>query len=446
MRGADVEGAGQGVSGVSSAMDDRSRQSSKDDRENSSFPARFDAHCHLFNLKYLFLEAGEMILDAALGRYPLAPKADLLVPGSVQEVTIEGRLGDFLKWLKSLKEACAGSEEEHLDIVLSAARRHWRDGYRVAAIPLMMDIYYMFAPLMRSGDPPPVQTAPRSDVGIARIGEALREVNRFLHSADLGHELVDFIRDSLLQRHVGRSGNRLPPCTYHDTRGFAHHRDRLADLKFRRPRDLHPFFAVDPRRPGVVDAVVSGRFVGKDKLFQGVKLYPRMGFDPACEALEPLFDWCDRNRIPIVSHCAAQGFPPVGGHDGFGLPYSFLPVLERHPGLVVDFAHFGLYETPWADQVADLIGRYDHVYSDLSCYTRADQIPAFKAAYWDRPKVRERTMFGTDFDVFYLVGIGWTLDAYYDAFRMEKNPGAFGADDLVRMTSTTPRRFLSGVV
>lgn len=426
VRGARVEGLGQGVSGP--------------------FPARFDAHCHLFNLKYLFLEAGEMLLDVALGRYPLAPQVDSSVPGSVQEVTVEGRLGDFLKWLKSLKEACAGSEEEHLDIALSAARRHWRDGYRVAAMPLMMDIYYMFAPLMRAGDPPPVQAAPGADAGIARIGETLRRVDRLLRGAGLGRELSDFVRDSLVRRRAGRIGGRLPEATYHETRGFAHHRDRLADLKSRRPRDLHPFFAVDPRRPGVVEAVVSGGFVGKGKVFQGVKLYPRMGFDPACEALEPLFEWCGRNRIPIVSHCAAQGFPPVGGHDAFGMPCSFLPVLERHPELIIDFAHFGLYETPWADQIADLIERHDHVYSDLSCYTRADQIPAFKAAYWDRPKVRERTMFGTDFDVFYLVGIGWTLDAYYGAFRAERNPGAFSAEDLVLMTSTTPQRFLAAVI
>lgn len=421
-----MEGLGQGVS--------------------EPFPARFDAHCHLFNLKYLFLEAGEMLLDAVLGRYPLAPTIDATVPGSVQEVTVEGRLGDFLKWLKSLKEACAGSEEEHLDVVLSAARRHWRDGYRVAAMPLMMDIYYMFAPLMRSGDPLPVQAAPRVDVGIARIGEALRQVDRLLRGAGLGRELSDFVRDALLRNRVGGGGKRLPSATYQETRGFAHHRDRLADLKFRRPRDLHPFFAVDPRRPGVVDAVVSGEFVGKGKVFQGVKLYPRMGFDPACEALAPLFEWCDRNRIPIVSHCAAQGFPPVGGHDAFGMPSSFLPVLERHPELIIDFAHFGLYETPWADQIADLIARHDHVYSDLSCYTRAERIRAFRAAYWDRPKVRERTMFGTDFDVFHLVGIGWTLDAYYGAFCAERNPGAFSAEDLVLMTSTTPQRFLAAVI
>lgn len=412
----------------------------------SGFPARFDAHCHLFNLKYLFLEAGEILLDVALGRYPLAPEKDSSIPGSVQEVTIEGQLGDFMKWLKSLKEACAGSEEEHLDVVLSAGRRHWRDGYRVAAMPLMMDIYYMFAPLMRKGDASPVRKEPRSDAGTAGFGEAWRKAERLLRGAGLGRELSDFVRDALSRERVGRMGGRVPAATYHETRGFAHHRDRLADLKFRRPRDLHPFFAVDPRRPGVVDAVVSGEFVGKDKIFQGVKLYPRMGFDPACEALEPLFEWCDRTRIPIVSHCAAQGFPPVGGHDAFGLPCSFLPVLERHPQLIIDFAHFGLYETPWADQIADLIARYDHVYSDLSCYTRADQIPAFKVAYWDRPKVRERTMFGTDFDVFYLVGIGWTLDAYYDAFRAENNPGAFCAEDLLRMTSTTPQRFLAGVL
>jgi hypothetical protein len=55
-------------------------------------------------------------------------------------------------------------------------------------------------------------------------------------------------------------------------------------------------------------------------------------------------------------------------------------------------------------------------------------------------------MFGTDFDVFYLVGIGWTLDAYYGAFRAERNPGAFSAEDLVLMTSTTPQRFLASVI
>jgi len=414
----------------------------------TSGPTRFDAHCHLFNLKYLFLEAGDMLLDAVLGLYPHGADAGDPVPGSVQQVIAKGRIRDFLRWLKGLEESCAGSEEEHLDSVLFAGREQWGKDAAVATVPLMMDIYYMFAPLMRA-DSPPVESRPlksRVEVGLLRWGKALVELEVLLHGVGIRRDLVEFVRDTLHAHGTHPFDPHAPESSFHDTRGFAYHRHRLEELKFRRPTELYPFFAVDPRRPGVVDAVVSGEFVGRGKSFQGVKIYPRMGYDPACTALEPLFAWCDKNRIPVVSHCAAQGFPPVGGHDAFGLPSRFEPVLERHPNLIIDFAHFGLYETLWADQIVGLMERYDHVYSDLACYTRQDRIPAFRAAYWDNPKVRERTMFGTDFDVFYLVGIGSTLESYYRAFRDATNPGAFTEDDMVGLTSTVPGRFLSTVV
>jgi hypothetical protein len=55
-------------------------------------------------------------------------------------------------------------------------------------------------------------------------------------------------------------------------------------------------------------------------------------------------------------------------------------------------------------------------------------------------------MFGTDFDVFYLVGIGRALDSYHRAFLAAYNPGAFTDDDMESLTSTVPGRFLSTVV
>jgi hypothetical protein len=409
---------------------------------------RFDAHCHLFNLKYLFLEAGDMLLDAILGRYPMGGAPGASVPGSVQQVTAKGRIRDFLRWLKGLEEACAGSEEEHLDLVLAGCRESWGSSSPVATVPLMMDIYYMFAPLMHADSPPvdPMPKRTRMEVGLLRWGKALLELEALLHSVGIHRSLVEFVRDSLHANQSHPFDPHAPEPSYRDTRGFAYHRHRLEELKFRRPADLYPFFAVDPRRPGVVDAVVGGDFIGKGKPFQGVKLYPRMGYDPACAALEPVFDWCDKNRIPIITHCAAQGFPPVGGHDAFGLPSHYESVLARHKDLIIDFAHFGLYEARWADQIVDLMQRYDHVYSDLACYTREDRIPSFRAAYWDLPRVRERTMFGTDFDVFYVVGIGRTLESYHRAFRAAHNPGAFTDEDMTSLTSTVPGRFLSTVI
>ena len=99
--------------------------------------ARFDAHCHLFNLKYLFLEAGDMLLDAVLGSYPHEGAPGEVVPGSIQQVTAKGKIRDFLRWLKGLEEACVGSEEEHLDAVLAAGRKSWGAPSHLAAIPLM---------------------------------------------------------------------------------------------------------------------------------------------------------------------------------------------------------------------------------------------------------------------------------------------------------------------
>jgi hypothetical protein len=71
-----------------------------------------------------------------------------VVPGSLQQVTAKGKIRDFLRWLKGLEEACVGSEEEHLDAVLAAGRKSWGPQSHLAAIPLMMDVYYMFAPIL----------------------------------------------------------------------------------------------------------------------------------------------------------------------------------------------------------------------------------------------------------------------------------------------------------
>ena len=122
--------------------------------------ARFDAHCHLFNLKYLFLEAGDMLLDAVLGSYPHDGGQGEVVPGSLQQVTAKGKIRDFLRWLKGLEEACVGSEEEHLDAVLAAGRKSWGPQSHLAAIPLMMDVYYMFAPILYA-DSLPVAPMPK---------------------------------------------------------------------------------------------------------------------------------------------------------------------------------------------------------------------------------------------------------------------------------------------
>ncbi len=402
---------------------------------------RFDAHCHLFNLDYLFLESANMLFDVLNGHYPLVQKLDNSQGASTPHDSTKRSILDFLKWLKELEGAFVGGEEEHLDALLSKGRKHWRDGSSLAAVAHMMDIYYLFAPELPAGKAP-VELGHRPEPwwerGLERLEQALDQTQAQWRKLELVDHLVDFLRQKM-----SPSLDHSQDTTFHQTYGYSHHRKELEALKRRRPREVYPFFAVDPRRPGAVNAVVSGDVVGKGKLFQGVKLYPRLGYHPQCEALQPLFAYCADHGVPIVTHAAPHGFPLTGGNADFGHPRHFLPILERHPNLVIDFAHFGFYNDEWAEWIATLIGQFPNVYSDLACYTDDHELSKFRQTFWNRPKVRERTMFGTDFDVFYMVSVGKNLDNYYDAFGEN---GRFNGDELFAMSSTVPKQFLSTVV
>jgi hypothetical protein len=62
---------------------------------------RFDAHCHLFAIDYLVLEAGNMLWDAIRGRYPrmrVAGRRELEAGGP-------RTIREFLRWLYELGDA-----------------------------------------------------------------------------------------------------------------------------------------------------------------------------------------------------------------------------------------------------------------------------------------------------------------------------------------------------
>lgn len=120
--------------------------------------------------------------------------------------------------------------------------------------------------------------------------------------------------------------------------------------------------------------------------FAGIKLYPPMGFDPfpsdktLMAKNEILFDFCEKNAIPIVTHCDDQGFRmvPLNYSFEYTSPERWLKVLEKHPNLYLDFAHFGTqyyhgmieklkhHELSWRDMILFAMKEYPHVYSDLS--------------------------------------------------------------------------------
>jgi predicted TIM-barrel fold metal-dependent hydrolase len=363
----------------------------------------FDAHCHVFNLKYLFYELGEIVKDYLQGQYPNSlPEQSKDYPHSHPD-----SIRDLQTWLSQFAKASVRSEMENFCQIEKWSTDFWKDGRSFAAIPLMMDIYYLLA----------------QPVGANQVAITSKDRNKIV---------------SKLLKLIGWNE------PYFDTPGFRHHRKELIALSQKKRGQVFPFFAVDPRRTAVIQTILKGKLVGKSGPFYGIKLYPRLGVHPQCKDFWPLYAWCESNQIPITTHCDIVGFPPPFfetklkvNYGHWGEPSNFEPILKKHPKLILNFAHFGMSNESWPDQIAELMTRHPNVYSDLSCYTDIKKLRAFHSNHWLKPKVADKTMFGSDFDVFFAVSAGTSMQEYYESFKT-----VFSASDLERMSSETPKRFL----
>lgn len=62
-----------------------------------------------------------------------------------------------------------------------------------------------------------------------------------------------------------------------------------------------PFIHIDPRRKGVLELLKKSV---EEWGFKGVKLYPPLGYFPYDELLYPVYDYCKKNKLSIISHCS----------------------------------------------------------------------------------------------------------------------------------------------
>jgi len=235
-----------------------------------------------------------------------------------------------------------------------------------------------------------------------------------------------------------------PAPNYFDSAGFRHHRLALQSLVKRNPGTVFPFFAVDPRRPGVIDAVLQGSLVSTKGPFFGVKLYPRLGVHPDNPELRRIYAWCQANSIPIITHCDQIGFPPPPlekilkmDYGDLGDPENYRSILHDYPNLKIDFAHFGMSNGAWSRTILELMHQYPQVYTDLACYAVPDVIQTYVEHFKNDPRLAGRVLMGSDFDVMYFVAPGVTLGEYYENFKK-----AFSQHELEQMCDVAPRRFL----
>ncbi len=420
---------------------------------------RFDAHCHIFTLKYLLKEVKSLLHDVIQRTYPWdKPAANLI------QVTSESHIDEikaFLRQLFELLHSAFSSEEENLIFLQKEAKKEFPDD-KLLIIPLMMDVFYMLAyPLDKDEDV----------VSMNLLKEEIFEEEEFQELWDevLGDfkgylqnqaKLIVPKRGYVAERKIGialetideeRSvketflNKRLLAVKrstfngFYHTDGYCYHMENLMDLVKNRKGELFPFVAIDPRRPGIIKALLSGEFFQGEQRFYGVKLYPRMGYHPQCKPMEDVYKYCSDNGIPITYHCGMSGFPP--GTDWkyaeFGNPLNFEPVVKKYPNLKIDFAHMGSKsKLVWSHTVDRLVRENENVYTDFSCYTSYEDLAPMKEFWESNTNLKTRLMFGTDFDVMYLTD-RVTMKEYYDNFKQFFTP-----DELVAIMHDNPLRFL----
>jgi len=377
---------------------------------------RFDAHCHVFGLEYLKIELPaiirHLIRTKRITKIHLPSLMALIKPTDSHL----HELWELIQWIKEILKAAAGTEETNINKVMDCAAKFLPGATRpnVRAITLMMDIFYMFDSALPQG---------------ATLAQADKET-----LASEAPEVESLYQEIATFLHLKTPTNAL--TTKYDfvcSPGLAHQLAHLPGIP-----QTYPFLAVDPRRPGMVAEVCKGKLVSKNGPFYGIKIYPRLGYHPECAELQPLYAFCNTNSLPITTHCGKIGFPIWHtSSEDWGHPQQFWGILQRFPNLRLNFAHFGLLRDNWDPAVFETMQKFANAYSDLACCTEKARLDFFHSQYYSHHEVRERTMFGTDFDVMFFTDLAVPMEKYYENFTK-----AFTAQELTILCSAVPQRFL----
>lgn len=196
---------------------------------------------------------------------------------------------------------------------------------------------------------------------------------------------------------------------------------RLSDAHF---GTVVPFATVNPMAPGSVDEAMRAI---TELGFEGLKIYPRLGFPPDHpDLMERVYPEVVARGLPVMTHCSRGGVQGRFVDDYFAdlytEPAAYLPVLRAFPEMRLCLAHFG-GQTDWrayadgtepsgADnwqvQIRRMIGSgdYPNLWTDIS-YTLFhfdDYIPFLRLFLAgngpeDRAadRLRQRVLFGSDF-------------------------------------------------
>jgi len=214
-------------------------------------------------------------------------------------------------------------------------------------------------------------------------------------------------------------------------RAYADQLAELGQLKKTHPQTL-PFIHIDPRRDGIFDLLKKSV---EEWGFKGIKLYPPLGYFPYDERLYPIYEYCQKNNLSVISHCSPYNpvhfkgskkelFELLSKSDkpidtkgksrkklcsNFSHPNNYSRVLKDFSNLNICLAHFGSEyywdkyldnpneEDNWFVIIKEMLQKYDNLYSDISfTLNNEDFFPLLKVLLGNK-KLRNKILFGSDY-------------------------------------------------
>lgn len=222
-----------------------------------------------------------------------------------------------------------------------------------------------------------------------------------------------------------------------------------------------PFYAADPRHPDIVQRVKDN--LGPKK-FGGIKIYPNLGYAPDHERLMKVYDFCIKEKYPVLTHCSPGGIWRYGvarkvRRDNSG-PLNYQRILETkgYEQLTLCLAHFGGAEewakhlksrgqedeVPWVRTIYEMLasGKYPNLYADISYTVFTPKISGLEINLIDylkvmleHERVREHVLFGSDY---YMVERESVSEKEASILLRSR----LGEDLYKQIAHTNPRRFL----
>ena len=171
--------------------------------------------------------------------------------------------------------------------------------------------------------------------------------------------------------------------------------DRVAEICAEFPEQFVGFASVDFHKPSAAEEL--DRAISELGL-KGLKIHPQVqAFYPNEERWDPIWNVCEKHRLPIVVHVGQTGLGAgVAGGSGiaydYGRPMLMDMVAARHPELTVVMAHFGY---PWHLEVLASAMHKTNVWVDLSGWRPKYIPPEVKRDC--RGRLNERFVWGSDY-------------------------------------------------